>query len=693
MTERSSLDRLFRPRSVAVVGASTDPAKIGGRPLRFLREHGFAGDVWPVNPRADEIGGIRCYPSIQALPGTPDAAIVLVGAAHAVSAIRDLAALGTGAAIVFSGGFAEVGGEGALRQAELVAAAGAMRVLGPNTIGLVNVTDGITLSASNALDAPERFTGGVAVVSQSGGILGSLLSRASHRGVGLSHLVATGNEADLEVGDLVDWLAGDPATKVIALYLETLRDPELFRSAAAKARTNGKWLVAYKVGRSEAGARSAASHTGALAGEDRFYDALFEQAGVVRAERFADLVDVAAALASSPPLAGRRLAILTTTGGAAGLVADVCGMAGFDTPAPGPETVARLAALLDDAGYVPDRNPVDITLAGLDPAVIEGAVDILSQSPDFDAVISIAGSSAVGRPALVADPVIRASGTADKPIFVYTSPTAPDVVRRLNVAGVPAFEAPEACAAALAALAAPPPPSEPASLPLPAVPEGLPIGALDEAEAKALFASFGIPSVREAVVGTPEEAERVAKDLGKRVVVKLLSREVAHKTEIGGVRVGVSPAEVGDACRTIAAAAARAGAATEGFLVQELVEGAAEVILGFARDPQLGPAILLGGGGTLAELYGDTAIRLLPLGRADVEAMLGRLKVSAILNGHRGRPAHDVSALIEAVLAFAAMCGALGDRLLDAEINPLFVLAEGQGVRAADGVARLGPAA
>ncbi len=693
MTERSSLDRLFRPRSVAVVGASTDPAKIGGRPLRFLREHGFSGEVWPVNPRAAEIGGLSCYPAIEALPGTPDAAIVLVGARHAIPAVRELAALGTGAAIVFSGGFAEVGGDGPERQAELLAAAGTMRILGPNTIGLVNVTDGITLSASNALDAPDMFKGAVGVVSQSGGILGSLLSRASFRGIGLSHLVATGNEADIEVGDLVDWLAGDPATSVIALYLETLRDPGLFRSAAAKARANGKRLVAYKVGRSEAGARSAASHTGALAGEDRFYDALFEQTGVVRAERFADLVDIAAALATSPPLGGRRLAILTTTGGAAGLVADVCGVAGFDTPAPCPETVARLAALLDDAGYVPDRNPVDITLAGLDPAVIEGAVEALAASPDFDAVISIAGSSAVGRPALVADPVIRASKTADKPIFVYTSPTAPEVVRRLNVAGVPAFEVPEACAAALAALAAPPPSSVPVSLPLPAVREGLPTGPLDEAEAKALFASFGIPSVREAIARTPEEAEAIAAGLGERVVVKLLSRAVVHKTEIGGVLVDVPRTGVADACRSITRAAAQAGVPADGFLVQEHVTGAAEMILGFARDPQLGPAILLGGGGTLAELYGDTAIRLLPLARTDVEAMLGRLKVSAILNGHRGRPAHDVPALIESVLAFAGMCGALGDRLLDAEINPLFVLAEGQGVRAADGVARLGPTA
>ena len=333
--DRPSLDRLFRPRSVALIGASTDPGKIGGRPLSFLVKHGFKGDIWPVNPRVDAIDGIRCYPGIDSLPGTPDVAMVLVGPSHAEASIRALGEIGTGTAIVLAGGFAETDENGIRRQKALTEAAGGMRLLGPNTIGMLNMVDNVTLSASGALDVDERFTGSVAVISQSGGILGSLMSRAATQGIGLSHLIATGNEADIDVSDIVGYLANDDATRVIALYLETIRKPALFRQAATAAAAAGKKLVIYKVGRSEAGARSAASHTGALAGEDRVFDALFRQVGAIRVNRYSDLIDLPMGLATAPVLGGNRVAILTHTGGAAGLVADVCGTAGFDTPAPG----------------------------------------------------------------------------------------------------------------------------------------------------------------------------------------------------------------------------------------------------------------------------------------------------------------------------------------------------------------------
>lgn len=687
------LDRLFRPRSVALVGASADPGKTAGRPLRLLRRHGFAGAVWPVNPRADEIDGLPCFPDVDALPDAPDVAMVLVGPARAMESVRALAARGTGAAIVLAGGYGEVGAAGADRQAALRAAAGAMRLLGPNTIGLVNRVDGVTLSASGALDVGAQPCGRVAVVSQSGGILGSLLSRAAQRGIGLSHLVATGNEADIEVSDVVAYLLDDAATTVIALYLETLRRPERFRAVAAEAAARGKRLVAYKVGRSEAGARSAASHTGALAGEDRLYDALFRQAGVVRVERYTDLLDVPMGLSAGKPLAGARVGILTSTGGAGGLVADVCGLAGFAAPAPGAATIERLGALFQDAGFVPERNPIDLTLAGLDPAVMRGAIDALLASDDYDAVVPIVGSSSVGRPDLVAVPAIEAAAAATKPLLVYVSPAAPDILARLNGAGVPAFDTPEGMASALAALARPAPAAAPEAVPADPPDELLRLsGFLDETEAKQLFAAAGIPAVREVVAPDPATARKAAAGLaghgGDRVVVKLLSRAVAHKTEIGGVRVGVPADAVAGACTDIAAAAEAAGVSAEGFLVQEQVTGV-EIILGFTRDPQLGPAILLGGGGTLAELYEDTALRLLPVGAADVDSMLSQLRVARLLEGWRGGPPADLPALKAAVLAFAGLCARLGDRLVEAEINPLFVLPEGQGVRAADGVALL----
>lgn len=686
-----NLECLFRPRSVALVGASSDPAKIGGRPLHFLVKHGFTGDIWPVNPRAEEIAGLKCYPDIESLPGPPDVAMVLVGPTHAEASIRALAARGTGAAIVLAGGFAETGDDGGRRQAALLSAAGNMRLLGPNTIGLLNMTDDITLSASGALDVENRFKGGVAVVSQSGGILGSIMSRAAARGVGLSHLIATGNEADIDVGDAVAYLSRDPDTRVIALYLETIRKPALFRQAAAAVAEAGKKLVIYKVGRSEAGAQSAASHTGALAGEDRVFDAFFRQIGAIRADRYADLIDIPAALAVAPGLNGNRIAIVTHTGGAAGLVADVCGVAGFQTPVPGMETTNRLSAILQDDGFAPDRNPVDLTLAGLDPEVTYQAIMALAESDDFDAVIAVVGSSSVGRPHLVAAPVIRAMETATKPVVVYTSPSVPGIVTRLNAAGVPTFDTPEACANALVALrhSSPPQGTSREQAIETSLPASLPdhTGSLNEAEAKQLFASFGIDTVRERVVLSPEDAEAEAAELGAPVVVKILARDVLHKTEIGGIRLNVAPGHIAQACRDVAADAHAAGLnAAEGFLIQEQISGAVEIILGFRRDPVLGPALLLGAGGTLAEIYEDVDICMLPATAADIRAVLARLKFTAVLEGYRRQPGFDIDALVDAALGFSRMCRALGDRLEDAEINPLLVRPAGLGAVAADGV-------
>lgn len=686
---RAALDRLFRPLSVAVIGASADPAKTAGRPLHFLRRHGFAGSVWPVNPRYDEIAGERCYRDLAALPGAPDVAIVLVGPDRAEAYVRDLAAIGAGAAIVLAGGYAEIGEAGAHRQQSLRDAAGPMRLLGPNTIGILNLTDGITLSASGALDVEDRPAGRIAVVSQSGGILGSILSRAAARGIGLSHLVATGNEADLDVCDMVEYLLDDAATTVIALYLEGLRRADRFRYIAQAAAARGKRLVVYKIGRSAQGARSAASHTGALAGEDRLYDALFDKTGVIRLDRYADLIDVPMALSAGRLAPGRRIAILTATGGAGALIADVAGLAGLDTPPPGPETARRLGALLSDQGFVAERNPIDLTLAGNRPEVIQGALSVLVDSPDYDAVIAIAGSSAVARPDLVAVPVIEASAGAAKPIVVYTSPSTPQIIRRLNAAGVPAFDSPESCAAALDALARPVWRRRPAAPAAAAVPARFDTwsGALDEAQSHEIFADFGIPSVREAVARDPHEAARLAPPLGSEVVAKILVRGLAHKTELGGVRIGVPVAGVEQACREMAAdVEGRLPGAVEGFLVQERIIGATEMILGFVRDPVLGPAVLLGGGGIAAEVFDDTAICLSPLAPDDVAAMLGTLKTARLLGGFRGRPPGDVAALIEAVLAFDRMCRAFANRLIEAEINPLFVLSEGSGVKAADGL-------
>lgn len=703
MTPSSAISRLMRPGSVAVIGASADAGKTAGRPIAYLQKQGFVGSIYPVNPKADEIAGLKSYPDVASLPQTPDVGLVLLGVERAHLAVRDLAARGCPAAIVLGSGYGETGEAGLARQKVLIEAAGRMRILGPNTIGVVNLTDGIPLSASGALAMNQFTAGGISLVSQSGGILGSLLSHAAARRIGHSKLVSTGNEADLDLADFLDWLADDPDTKVIALYVEAIRDAAEFRAAALKAGRAGKPIVAFKVGRSDAGSRAVVSHTGALAGVDRSYDALFAQSGVIRAARFADLLDIPAALAADRRLLGNRIAILTSTGGVGALVSDSLGVAGFDMPAPDTATAAKLRALQTGTHAVLDRNPVDVTLAGLEPKLLTGAIAALLESPSYDAIVVIVGSSSLAMPGLMAGTIRRCLPGSDKPVLAYVSPYAPDIAGLLNASGVPAFTTPESVSVALAgmlkAVAWREPPQAPAA---PAPSASIDIaafgaGVLDEQRSKQLFAAFGIAVAREIAVTDGAGAEQAARELGGKVVLKILSEKIAHKSEAGGVAVNLTADDIAARlARMKKEVAARTGLTPERFphrfLVQQMVQGGQEMILGLKRDP-LGVVILLGAGGTAAELMGDTSIRLLiddsALAREEAIAMTRELKSWALLDGYRGRPKADVEALVDVIVAFSAMAARLGDRIAEAEINPLFVLDAGKGVVAADGLAVL----
>lgn len=685
-TTQAALAALWAPASVAIVGASADPTKTGGRPVAYLRKHGFSGQIWPVNPRVGDIDGLPCFASVADLPGAPDVAIVLLGVDRAEAAVRDLAAKGCKIAIVLASGYGEAGEDGRKRQDALRDAAGEMRLLGPNTIGALDLSGGIVLSASGALEGDDLPRGGISVASQSGGILGALLSRGAARGIGFCKLASTGNEADLDIADLIAAYAADPATTVIAAYVEGIRSVGKFRAAAQAARDAGKPLVVYKVGRSEQGARAAVSHTGAMAGEDRVYDALFRQVGAIRAESFSDLLDLPAMLAAGRKMAGPRVAILTSTGGAGSLVADQCGMLGLEVPELDAATATALGAILGQPGPV-TGNPVDVTLAGVEPAIMTAATQALLASGTIDGVVVVVGSSALARPDVAAGAIRSGAAASAKPLIAYVSPHAPHILARLNRDGVPAFAAPETCATVLkAALAAPPP-----AAPLPRVeaqlPAALPIGVLNEVEARALFAAFDVPGPETHVVQTADGAEQAARALGGPVVLKALSREIAHKSDVGAVRVGLSVPEVGPALDAMAAGLAAQGLPRpEGYLVQAMVRGGIEMILGLRRDPHLGPMILLGAGGVLAEISGDSTIRMLPLATGDARAMLDDLRITRLLHGYRGAPAHDIDALVAAIEGVARMAEVLGDRLSEAEINPLFVLPQGAGVAAADGL-------
>lgn len=687
---RAAIDALFRPASVAVVGASADPSKLNGRPIGYLQRAGFAGEIYPVNPRYDAIGDLTCYADAVDLPAAPDAALVLVGAERSVEAVAGLASIGTKCAIVLASGFGETDDEGAALESALKEAAGDMRLVGPNTVGAVNLIDGVMLSASGAMDMADFPAGRVAVISQSGGILGALLSRGVGRGCGFSHLVATGNETDLEVAEFLDWVADDPATDVAALYLETLRDVDAFRAAAERVTAAGKRIVAYKVGRSEAGARAAISHTGALAGATEVYDALFDRLGIVRAESFADLVDLPVALATGRRLAGKRVAVLTSTGGAATLVADNLGLAGFDVPPPDPATAEKLIAM-SPPGAALDRNPIDVTLAGLRPELLQDIIGLLAGSASYDGIVVVVGSSAIGRPEVFSEPLAAALGMTDKPVVAYVSPDGPDIVRHLTATGIPAFAAPEAVASAMRALL----PiegrtfAEPRATPTVDL-SGLPSGTLNEVDSRKVFARFGISGPAEAVCATPSEAAEAARAFDGPVVLKVLSPDLAHKSDVGGVAVGIPPDDVErvatDMLARVTAAQGANDIKIDGLLVQEQIVGGVELILGLRRDPQLGSYILLGSGGVATELHKDATVEILPLNQSDTRAMIGRLAAAPLLTGYRGRPPADIDALVEAILGISGLAAALGDRLVEAEINPLFVLPAGEGVRAADGL-------
>lgn len=687
------------PQSIAVIGASTDPQKTAGKPIFYLQKNEYRGKIFPVNPKVETIAGLKCYPDIASLPETPDVAIILVGTDAAIAAVAALAKIITPVAIVLTSGFAETGPEGLLKQEELLRAAGKMRLLGPNTMGMVNIIDQITLSPSGALAMDNIGKGHVSLVSQSGGVLGALLSRAAARGIGLSKLVATSNEADLNLADFIDYFVDDDTTKIILLYIESIRKPEQFRAAALRARQAGKPIVVFKVGKSDAGMQAAISHTGAMAGSDRLYEALFAEVGIIRAHQFSDFLDIPVALGAGRSLHRKRVAILTSTGGAGTLVADSLGEKGFELPVPDATTAQKLALLDLGDQAVLDRNPIDVTLAGLQPNILKGAIKALVESDSYDALILILGSSSVSRPELMAEAVQESLQTTNKLILAYVSPHAPQAAEIMTKLGVPTFTQPESCAVAMQSIFQMSQDHNQENHSPKSLPE-IDLSAydhihraLDEHESKQLFTQFDIPTVNEVVVRRDELDKSNFNHFGSQVVIKILSQEIMHKTEVGGVALNVPVAQIPEAIKKMQEKVLQhSQIKIEEFLVQEQVKGGMEFIIGMHRDP-LGTAILVGMGGVTAELFQDTGLRLLkpqtPLTEQEALAMLQALKTWPLLVGYRGRPAYDVDALIKAIVNFSELIVLMKDRLLECEINPIFVFEEKQGAKAADGIAIL----
>jgi len=677
-------EALFAPRAVALVGASGDAKKNTARPQRFLRKHGYTGRILPINPSRSEILGEPAYASLADAPGSIDHAFIMVPAAQVESVIEQCAARGVPLATIYSDGFTETGPEGAERERRLIERARSLgvRVLGPNSIGLANVANGAVLTVNAAFEMDTLPRGGASVVSQSGTIIGTLISRGAARGLGFAKLVSVGNEADLGVGELVEMLADDPETKVILLFLETIRDAPRLARAAARAHAAGKPVVAYKLGRSALGEALARSHTGTLAGSDAAVDAFLRHCGILRVDMLETLVEIAPLVAGrAPPRLARQpcVAVVTTTGGGAASVVDRLGTLGIATLTPD----AALIATLREQGIAAKSAPIiDLTLAATSDRY-RAVLEALLAHPDCDAVLAVVGSSAQFHPDLAVKPIV---GTArgGKPLVAFLAPHAEASLRLLAEAGVPAFRTPEACADALAAYFAwRAPRARPAAPSLP-WPAGVPDrGALNEAQALSFFAALGVPTVPWAIAQVP----RFDHDIAYPVAAKVLSADIPHKTEAGGVRLDIPDRDAFDRTLPPMLAAVRAAAPAaqiEGVLVQAMCDGLAEAIVGYRHDPMVGPLVLVGMGGRLAEIYCDTAIACAPVEESEALAMIDKVKGLALVRGYRGLPSGDVGALARAIVAVSRLALLEHQPVAEAEINPLMVRSDG--VVAVDGL-------
>jgi len=686
---REALRRaLLSPRSVALIGASDDVTKTASRPLRFLRRAGFQGKIYPVNPRRDTVLGERAWPSLAALPEVPDHAYILSPTETVVEAVEECGRAGVAVVTILASGFGEAGEEGAARERSLreIAARYGVRIVGPSSLGVVDLRAHLLLTANAAFAEPDLPAGRIFVASHSGSMIGALVSRGLARGIGFAGLVSVGNEIDLSIGEICASTLDDPDIDGYLLFLETMRGAGKLREFAREAAAKGKPILAYKLGRSSAAAELAVTHTGALAGEDDVADAFLKDCGIARVETLDGMLEGLPLLMRmrTNPAAGRRprVGIVTTTAGGAAMVVDQLGVRGIAAEPPTADTLRRLK----DAGVdVAPARIMDLTLAGTRYEIVRRALDVLLTAPEFDLIVAVPGSSARFDPELTVKPLVECA-QAEKPLAAFIVPDAPKALAQLTQAGVPNFRTPEACADSIAAaFARRSPRASAVSLPRAAGAGRL----LDEMGAYALLARIGVPHAPcVAVDATANAPLRIPYP----VAVKVLSDRIAHKSDAGGVVLDVANAQ------GLAEAIARIGqniekhlpgTAVERVLAQQMVKGVGEVLIGYRVEADIGPIVMLAAGGVLTEIYRDRALRLAPVDTETAREMIGEVKALKALSGYRGRPQGDLDALASAIVALSQLAAMDDPIVAEAEINPLMVLEKGKGVVAVDAVVRL----
>ena len=705
------LTPLLNPRAIAVVGASERHGSAGRLVLENLRGLQYSGPVYAVHPSNKEVLGYSCYPDLQALPELVDSVALLLSADKVLPTLETAAELGIRAAWVLASDFAEAGPEGRARQERLTqfGQETGLLVCGPNCIGVANLADRVA-TYSVAL-SPATRAGHVSAVVQSGAICLGLANAARF---GWRYLISSGNEAVLDSADYIGYLAGDPHTRVIIAFLEGIRSPQRFVAAAQAAAAAGKPILLVKVGRSEAARRAVQAHTGSLAGSDQVVEAVLRRLGVVRLDSLDELVEAADLFATSPLPAGSSIGLLTLSGGQIGLVADLAQDLGLAFPAFSLATQAALSQTLPP--YSPIVNPLDAWGSGdleqsypqcVEVVARDEGIHLLAVSRDTPPEVA---PREVEQSRYVARAAVQARRQTGKPVVVFSNISSgfqSEVKQLLDDGGVPYLQGTRETLRAIQALvryaAFRRGQGQPAVVGCPS-PRDLEEwrdrlrgrqGTLSELEGRCLLAAYGIPGPREAVATTAEEAVTAAQSIGYPVVLKILSPDIQHKTEVGGVRVGLADAAaVSHAFDEVTQVVRRAQpqARLEGALVQEMVRGGAvEVILGVLRDPSFGPVVVFGSGGILVELVRDSVLRLPPLSRAEALEMVQQARGARLLQGFRGQPPADLDALVDALVRLSQLAVDLGDLVLALDINPLMVLPQGQGVRAVDTLVEVGP--
>jgi acetyltransferase len=694
----SGIEYFFHPRSIAIVGASDDRRKVGGRPLALLLDRGYAGKVFPVNPRYQEIAGTPCYPTVLDVPDAIDMAIVSVPGSAVLEVLEHCSSKGVKAAVVFSAGFGEIDAAGEAEQEKIrkLARENGMRILGPNCFGIVNARNGVMATFIHELEMKAAAEPTLSLVAQSGAFGARMFEDATRAGVGCTSFTSVGNEADTEFSDFVDYLLDDPDTKIIGGYLEGVKDGERFKRAAEKALSVRKPLLITKVGRTRAGSRAAASHTGSLAGDDAMYDAFFRQMGVVRIDN-PDVMTVFATLhRDGRDYSGGRVAILSGSGGHGVMLADACEGVGLTVPEILGETRAKLQRSIPAIGS--GRNPIDLTAAANNrPEMPTGCLRALAEDEDNIDIILTMPFFQWERSKEMAEEFVDIYRSTNKPIVIVAherpdSGQAAELFAIVQKVGIPILYDQFHAAQAIAKLSwyqrkakqgrgaagsqKDPDPSTVAGV-REALGDGEP---LSEFRCKQLLGKYGIPLTREGLATSATMAVELARNFGYPVALKVQSGQILHKTEAGAIKLNLtSDRDVRRAYKEIVTNARgyAPDAKVEGVLVQEMVQDGVEVIVGVTKDPVFGHAIMFGLGGIFVEVLRDVSFRIAPLTRADAEEMLDEIRGRRVLEGVRGKPAADREALIDVLLRVSQLVIDHPDRIDEIDLNPLVVLPKG----------------